>query len=488
MLSPQQQAAKDWVKSGEGNLIVKAVAGAGKTTLLVNMLPDTSGSVGFCAYNKAIATEIAQRVSPLGLENRVQTGTCHSFGFAALRNAFKGVRVEGKKLSLLAEEHIETWGIRRFCVSAAGMSKQLGYLVDPDFNWDQMVDHFSLTDLLPEGASYHEAIAESKSLVRRSNAILNKMVDFDDMIYGPLVKSLPFRKFDWVFLDEAQDANYVRRQMVKRMLKPNGRFVAVGDEHQAIYGFTGADHASLENIEEEFSSKSLPLTVTYRCPKAIVEKAQEWVSHIEAHDSAPDGLVDTAKVAEVLEKNQFSDEDAILCRNTKPLIQLAYRLIREGIPCRVEGRSIGEGLIKLATRWKRVKTVFDLSEKLSEWQEIEISKALEKSNHDRCAVVEDQAGTLQVMIDNCESDDPIDVLVQNIRNLFSDSDGSKRKVLTLSTIHKAKGREWNRVFALDMDTLSPSRWAKKPWEMTQEMNLCYVQVTRAKEHLTLLSS
>jgi hypothetical protein len=39
-----------------------------------------------------------------------------------------------------------------------------------------------------------------------------------------------------------------------------------------------------------------------------------------------------------------------------------------------------------------------------------------------------------------------------------------------------------------MDRLSPSRWAKKPWELAQESNLCYVQVTRAKKHLTLLSS
>jgi len=78
--------------------------------------------------------------------------------------------------------------------------------------------------------------------------------------------------------------------------------------------------------------------------------------------------------------------------------------------------------------------------------------------------------------------------VNNIRELFSDSEGNQRKVLTLSTIHRAKGREWDRVFALDMDRLSPSRWAKKPWELAQESNLCYVQVTRAKKHLTLLSS
>ncbi len=488
ILSPQQSTAKSWVKGDIGNLIVRAVAGAGKTTLLLQMLTETEGKVAFCAYNKAIAEEIALRVAPLGLQSRVQTGTCHSFGFAAIRAAYRNVRVDGKKLEKLAEEHIEDWGLRRFAVAAARMAKQLGYRIDPDFNWDSMVEHFSLGDLIPEKGSYRKAIEAAETLIVKSIATLCSTVDFDDMIYGPLVKGLPFRKYDWVFLDEAQDANFVRRKMMRAMLKPEGRFVAVGDECQAIYGFTGADHASLENIEKEFSCKSLPLTVTYRCPKAVVGVAQTWVSHIEAHETAPEGVADVLSLNKALEEGVFTDEDAILCRNTKPLIEMAYRLIREGTACRVEGRSIGEGLIRLVTRWKKVKTIAALEEKLREWEEVEMSRAMDRGNNDRCSVVEDQVGTLLVLIENCDRGDSIDVLVQNIRSLFSDSDGNQRKVLTLSTIHKAKGREWDRVFALDMDRLSPSRWAKKPWELTQERNLCYVQVTRAKKHLTLLSS
>ena len=487
-LSPQQLAAKSWVAGDTGNLIVQAVAGAGKTTLLIEMLSETKGSVAFCAFNKAVAQEIEHRVAPLGLQNRVQTGTCHSFGFAALRNAYRNIKVDGRKMQSLADDLIEKWNLKKFCVATASMAKQLGYQVDPDFSWDAMVAHFSLEDLLPEDASYSEAIRETKKLLRKSNALLSKTVDFDDMIYGPLVKDLPFKKYDFVFLDEAQDSNFVRRQMMARMLKPSGRLVAVGDPCQAIYGFTGADHASLESIARDFQAKELPLTVTYRCPKAIVATAQKWVSHIEAHESAPEGIVDTLTVQKAIEEGAFKDSDAILCRNTKPLIEMAYKLIREGLPCRVEGRAIGEGLVKLATRWKTVRTVRQLDEKLEKWESNEMSKAQEKGNNDRCATVEDQVGTLRVLMENCDPDDSIDILVQNIRGLFSDSDGNHKKVLTLSTIHKAKGREWDRVFALDMDQYSPSRWAKKPWEIVQEHNLCYVQVTRAKKHLTLLTS
>jgi superfamily I DNA/RNA helicase len=128
-LSPQQLAAKQWVTKDTGNLIVQAVAGAGKTTLLIEMLSETEGSVAFCAFNKSVSEEIAHRVAPLGLQNRVQTGTCHSFGFAALRKAYKNIRVDGRKMQNLADDLIENWGLKRFCIAAAGMAKQLGYQV-----------------------------------------------------------------------------------------------------------------------------------------------------------------------------------------------------------------------------------------------------------------------------------------------------------------------------------------------------------------------
>lgn len=487
-LSPQQEDAKAWVKGGSGNLIVQAVAGAGKTTLLLEMQSQASGKVAFCAYNKSISEEIAHKVALRGLQNRVKVGTCHSFGFAALRAAYKTIRVDSKKLQNLADERVEDISLRRFCVSAAGLAKQLGYGVDPDFDWYGVVSHFSLEDLLQPRTSLSKALKETERLLDWSNSMLNRVVDFDDMIYGPLIQDLPFQKFDWVFLDEAQDANLVRRRMMKKMLKPKGRFVAVGDSCQAIYGFTGADHASLENIQKEFSATALPLTVTFRCPKKIVEVAQNWVDHIEADESAPEGIVDSLTVKKAIEDKVFTSDDAVICRNTKPLIQLAYQLIRSNVACRVEGRAIGEGLIRLATRWKTVKTVSQLEDKLEQWFGREMNKAQDKGNTDRCSILEDQVGTLEILMENCEKNDPISVLVGNIRDLFSDSDGNQRKVLTLSTIHKAKGREWDRVFALDMDTLSPCRWAHKDWEKVQENNLCYVQVTRAKKHLTLLSS
>ena len=116
-----------------------------------------------------------------------------------------------------------------------------------------------------------------------------------------------------------------------------------------------------------------------------------------------------------------------------------------------------------------------------------MSKARDDEDYSKCDDIEDQAETLRVLMEQCKLDDPVSVLIDMIKGLFGDSDSSKgQPILTLSTVHRSKGKEWNHVYALGMNAYNPSEWAKKDWEIIQENNLCYVQVTRAKEHLTYI--
>ena len=488
-LSAQQSAAVQFVTSSNRNLVLEAVAGAGKTTTLIEMVKATQGSVAFCAFNKAISLEISDRISTLNLGDRIKVGTLHSFGFGAIRRAVSRVKVDGNKLRELARREFngEHENLRQFVISAAGMAKEYGIAAtcenDVD-NWSAMLNHYNLLDSLPDNVTEAQGIDAAQYLLNCSNS-LTQIVDFADMIYLPVLNKMKMWQYDNLLLDEAQDTNAMRRALVKMMLKPSGRLFAVGDSCQAIYGFTGADSEALNNIRSEFNADTLPLTVTYRCPKSIVAVANQWVDHIQAHESAPDGIVDSCELRDVAKL--ATAQDAIICRNTKPLVELAYNLIRNSVACRVEGRSIGEGLVKLAQRWKTVTTVGELEIRLEQWAESEIAKNRAKGNDSRCQVVEDQAQTLQVFIMQCEDSDHISTLVAAIRSLFGDTESGQQKVLTLSTIHKAKGREWDRVFALGMSNYSPSKWAKQAWELVQENNLCYVQVTRAKSHLTLVT-
>lgn len=493
--SPQQAAIFNWVENGTGSAVIEAVAGAGKTTTLLMALEKTKGSVAFTAFNKAIADEIKLRLKDFRVGGRVNVNTMHSFGYAAIRAAYPGVRMDGSKVRMIVEALIKKGVIKEFfyksfIIAAVSKAKQVGIgvtcsLTDPN-EWGSMVAHYSLDASLPGYAKLSTAISYAQEVLRVSNLNASKVIDYDDMVYIPVLNDLPMRKYNWVLLDESQDANVMRRKLVGNMLAPGGRLAAVGDSHQAIYGFTGADHESMDNIRKTFNCINLPLTVSYRCPRNVVSVANQWVSHIQATDSAPEGIVDNANFGTLLKNKEFSEKDVILCRKTKPLVELAFRLIQNGIPCRVEGRGIGEGLISLAKKWK-VANVGELVGKLNTWKAREIEKAVAKDDYSRCNYVEDQVETLEVIIENCELSDPISVLVEEIRSFFGDTENGNQEVLTLSTIHRAKGKEWDRVFVLDMDKHSPSRWARQPWEIAQEVNLCYVQVTRAKKHLTFLS-
>lgn len=150
----------------------------------------------------------------------------------------------------------------------------------------------------------------------------------------------------------------------------------------------------------------------------------------------------------------------------------------------VEGRDIGTGLVKLATKWRRVKTVAALRAKVEQWRLREMEKAEKKGNDSRKASVIDQAECLLVIMSQFADDDKVERVKDSIQAMFGDTpEGSRPLVLTLSTIHKSKGREARRVLWLGRNAYNPSRYACKDWEMLQEANLMYVAATRAKETL-----
>jgi superfamily I DNA/RNA helicase len=96
------------------------------------------------------------------------------------------------------------------------------------------------------------------------------------------------------------------------------------------------------------------------------------------------------------------------------------------------------------------------------------------------AVIEDKIATIKAIYEFCQPTN-IAALLQTIADLFSDD----RASVWLSTVHKAKGLEAERVFVLYPDKM-PHPHAKKPWEMEQEMNGKYVAMTRSKRDLFLV--
>ncbi len=497
--SPNQSKIFAWTRDAAGSAIIEAVAGSGKTTTLIQMLPLTTGHVAFMAFNRKIVDEITAKVTDMdsSVRDRVTVTTTHAGGWKAYRTAYKRVKLDAKKSGIMFDRlrganplHFE------FAIKAVSLAKQGGIgifcKIDDRAAWQAMVDHFDLENILPGDGSVptEHAIDTAIALLRISNENADSIADFDDMIYITVLRGLRIDQHDWVFIDEAQDTNATRLALAKMMLAPGGRLVAVGDPAQAIYGFAGADSESLARIQREFNAITLPLTVSYRCPTSVVTEAQQWVSHIIAHESAPTGTVATIE-ADTFWKDYAAGlnvDDFILCRNNAPLVSAAYRLLSMNVACIIEGRDIGQGLIKLATKWKKVRTIGKLRDRLENYRDTETAKALARGNESRAESIADQVGCLIVIMGTLPDDENVAVLRDRINSMFGDCEpGQRPRCVTLSSIHKSKGRERKRVFWYGRNTYNPSPYARQAWQIEQERNLCYVAATRAMDTLIYIN-
>lgn len=509
--SPQQQAVIGWVRDGSGSAFVEAVAGAGKTTTLINALTETRGSVAFAAYNRKIADEIKAKTARLNFGNRVRVGTFHSFGLNAWRRVYPSVEsgpeaarkkddmTVAKYRSIKSPEKLDAFALK-LCDLAKQRALGLFGSVDDRSEWYKIVDHFDLAydlEAQDEGdVTIEKGIELAIRTLKYHRELCPKIINFTDMIYAPVVSGIRMWQNDWVFADEAQDTNPARRALGRQMLKPNGRSIWVGDRHQSLYGFQGADSDAVDQIVRDFSCSTLPLTVSYRCPKAVVAEAQKVVSHIQAHEAAPEGTVGTIEYQEFL-KPEFTKtllaSDAVLCRKTRPLVSTAYALIKQGVACHVEGREIGAGLVKLINRFagrgrgNKPDTMEQFRDRLLAYVEKETAKLIAKGRETQAEALSDRVETVLVIMDSIPPAATVDELRAKIEMLFSDSEHEKRPTLTLSTVHRSKGREWPRVFILGRYEYMPSPYARQIWQQVQENCAIYVAVTRAQRELVLVN-
>lgn len=485
--SPYQEAIFDWTTHGQGSAGINACAGSGKTTTIVKALEHipTTASALFLAFNKRIADELQRRMPP-----NAKGRTFHSLGFQALRSRLgEGMMVEVHKNRLICREKLsrrEYLEFQPFICKLTSIAKGtgIGVLVPDDEQvWLDLVEHQGLYLDNSEDIEYAISLAHDLMAYSEQQAESRRIIDFDDQLYLPVLWNLPMQKYPWLFVDEAQDTNPIRRHILEKSLDADGRLVAVGDPHQAIYGFTGASVDSMEQIKKTFNCIDLPLTISYRCPKAIVALAQKIVPSMEVFDGAIEGTIlrpegEEEKAAILL---GLDPRQVILCRTTQPLVAMAYWLIHRGKGAKILGRDIGENLINLVRRMKATG-VADLGQRLAVYLHHQVELLLARDKEEQAASLRDRVECILVILENLTAGEvTVEDVIAHINSLFNEQEG----VLTLSTVHKAKGLEWDTVVILRPE-LMPSPWAKQEWQQDQERNLIYVALTRSKNTLIFI--
>jgi len=471
-----QQAIFDFIRNGSGNCVIEAVAGSGKTTTIVKaleMIP-ADKKVIFVAFNKSIVNELSSRVP-----SNVEVKTMHSFGFGAVRYNMGNVIMKEDKVMEIIKQLYPTWDVEESV--AEGYMHRVRQIVDlARLNLANNINE--LYDIVDHhGVETLNAEVEKAWIVYGIARNFKKMIDMTDMIFLPAYYKLKCKTYDWVFVDECQDLNKCQQEMLKLMLKPQtGRFIAVGDPRQAIYGFAGADAESFRSLTAIPNTTTLPLSVNYRCGLEIINLAKPIVPQLEAFEGAHQGSIDFQG-----KWKDIKDGDYVLCRNVRPLIKLCMELLIDGKKAFVRGRDIGTNMITMLQRTKK-KTMDEALEKLhlevermvqkavirgKDEQEVRSSAAI-RTTIDRIEALEILSGDLVLVSD----------VIKKIDTLFSDTTSG----IILSTVHKAKGLESNTVHILNQE-LMPSKWAKKEWEREQEQNLIYVAYTRAKHKLSFIT-
>lgn len=478
--SEYQRLVFDTYKNENCNIAVEAGPGSGKTTLLKQLckLTPTSSRTIFLAFNRSIVDELKLR-----LPASTEVSTLHGLGCRMLYKHYGKVKVVESKTFGILKKLESKWKD-----DLKDIKNVNHYL----YNLSDLYDIYRMNLLTKvdeeiEGLAYRFNIETNPLILEQLNTLVTTMekvnktqrgifeIDYLDMIYLPVVQDFSSVKYDSVFLDEAQDLNLCQHALVEKLLGRNSRLISVGDPRQCIYAFLGASSNSFESFSLRPNTKTLSLPITYRCPIKVVEKINTIFNVVKPAPTASVGEVRDGSFDEVRE------EDMVLCRNNKPLLQAYFRLLEDNIPCFVRGAEFGKGILRMILPYKHY-SLSSLFEKLyRDLEKLEERLALAgvfaPRKHKSYLAMSENIDLVEVITRFREFYN-VEELIPVVEQIFKDNGNG----IMLSTIHKAKGLEADRVFLLNPE-LIPSKYATQDWEIDQENKLLFVAYSRPRKEL-----
>lgn len=467
--TPEQLAIISAARDTLDNLLVSALAGAAKTTtleLIAEALPDTS-ILALC-FNKVTAIEMSGR-----LPKNCHAKTLNSLGHGIWQNAIgRRLRIESSKIYDITSAYIE------------GLSSEEKKLVYPRMS-DLMntVRFGKACGFVPEGIPRMKALMREDEFFAHLDEKLENyemdlvvhvtkesivqawqgLCDYDDQILMPTLGIGAFPRYPLILIDEAQDLSALNHAMLKKLVVK--RIIAVGDPAQAIYGFRGAHEESMDLLKTTFSMTELPLSISFRCPRAVVEAARWRAPNMQYPEWAIEGSV-TNKLS--WSPDDIPDGAVVICRNNAPLFRMAITLLKAGRYPELSGNDIGKALLKVMKKFGNSRMPqTEVLQNISDWKEAQ----LKKSRKSGVRAIEDKAECMTIF---AEIGATLGDSIAYAEHLFSSCGPIK-----CMTGHKAKGLEFDHVYFLDRHLLDIEG---------QDRNLRYVIITRAKQTLTYINS
>lgn len=460
----EQELILQAAKGTRANLMISALAGTGKTTTLEaieRVLP--RGPILYLVFNKKNADEAAKRML-----STTTTRTFNSMGHRIWAQG-RSISLDPRKCNNILREIIDgapkdykevLWGVYHEVLSGVGLAKSLGYVPEGVYpNAKRLILRTQFHHYLDETPDDLTAELIDTVLTRSIQLAYKGAIDYNDQVYMPALFGGAYPQFPTVLVDEFQDLSPVNHALLSKLVR--GRVIGVGDPWQNIYGFRGAKAGGMQEATKAYSCTELPLSISFRCPSAIVRNVHWRVPHFKwfkegGHVYKPD----------VVLMDDFDPNTTIISRNNAPLLSMGFRLLAAGHSISIAGSDIGPRIVGLMKKLGPETLGRDgVLASIAEWE----ADKLEKESR----TAPDIAACMRVF---ARQGNTLSQAIAYAEHIFK-----QKGSILLTTGHKAKGLEWPNVIHLDP-------WLVRKTPSEQDQNLDYVISTRSSNHLTEIES
>jgi DNA helicase-2/ATP-dependent DNA helicase PcrA len=506
-LAPDQRAA---ATAPPGPSLCIAPAGSGKTTTLVARaawLIDggvAPGSIRAITFNKRAAVEMTERldaaVAPLGVApGAVRVRTFHALGREILRSAGVAVEPMVDRAAVLAE--VAPWAdaaaLLRLDTAISRLKIELSVTAD-DVAADPDAGPFARAFVAYERAVEAAGGLDFDDLVLRSAEVLE---DDDELL------AIWRRRCAELLVDEVQDVDRAQLRLALLLAAPANHVFLVGDDDQSIYGWRLADVRRILALEEALPGiRRVDLTVNYRCPGRVVERAVRLVEHnaerfrktIRAGPAATGRLVLAADPSDEvvrLERAMATWPDdgstrAILARTNRELLPAVVVAMRLGLSFRAPRVDLPLESPLVDDVLGRATAMAARAARAAEPPVLALGRVRASLGPDDCEMDEIVTALLAWAVGSATLDALISAVAEARERLAALRVDDAP--LTLATAHATKGLEFDHVIVVGMEAgRFPSARAVGSADdpvraYEEERRLAYVAWTRARRSLTLL--
>jgi DNA helicase-2/ATP-dependent DNA helicase PcrA len=476
---------------------ILAGAGTGKTTTITRRIAWQVASGAFepgqivaVTFTDKAAGELRTRLRALGVDG-VRASTFHSAALALLRH-FEGDpgRILPSKAPLLRRIGNSLPGAFRFR-PAGDLATEIEWAknrrLTPDTYYDWLGDH---EPPIPPDLS----LRVFREYERRKAA--EGVLDFEDLLEravrllesDEVARAAVHDRWRAFTVDEYQDVNLLQQSLLDRWLGERDDLCAVGDDYQAIYGFTGASAEWLLALPRRFpQSRVVRLEQNYRSTPQVLEVANRLVPQLGGSaktlaPTVPDGpepvIGPALSVAEQVRKLSAGglplEQMAVLVRTNARTSEFEEAFHDAAIPfqgasllARDAARQLLKGL--RGARGPAAEVVRGLA--VRQGLLAEVPDKLGEREQTR------QADLARLVRLAEEFAGDVDGFVELLHQRFGESAGRGVHLLTL---HRAKGLEWEAVF---LPRVEEGELPVRRGDIAEERRLFYVGLTRAKRHL-----